>query len=293
MKVTTPAAEDVAVLPVSVPVPAVIVAVTTTPAMDTGLPAASWSWITGCVVSGAPLPAVVDGAVVNAIWLPGPAVTLIALDTTLFSEPLWKRSVREPGVPVMFRFEKVASPLGLVVAVSVPLSVPLPTAMTAMTLTPAPDTALPLTSATWMMGCCGNVTPTCAADDGCVAMSSCVAVPAVMAIGPNGSGVTEPVVNDRVKLPAVPMIAKPLNVAAPFATVTALLFRTVPVPVVIDAEMTTPAPATGLPEASRNCTTGCVANATPFVADDDGAVVNVICVARPALSAMLPDVTEE
>jgi phosphohistidine phosphatase len=133
--------------------------------------------------------------------------------------------------------------------------------------------------------------PTCAVADGCVATSSCVAVPAVIAIGPNGSGVTEPVVNDSVKLPAIPWMPKPLNVAEPFATVTALPLKTLPVPVVIDAEMTTPAPATGLPEASRNCTTGCWANAAPFGADADGVVVNVICVARPALSAMVPDVT--
>ena len=57
-----------------------------------------------------------------------------------------KDRVRVPGVPVIDRFVKVAAPLPLVLAVSVPPSVPPPVAMAAVTTVPLWETALPAAS---------------------------------------------------------------------------------------------------------------------------------------------------
>src|SRR5262245_1045179 len=62
-------------IPPKVPPPDAIAAVITLPAWLTLLPAASWSWTTGCGDSGMPICAVVPGGVVRTNLAAGPAVT--------------------------------------------------------------------------------------------------------------------------------------------------------------------------------------------------------------------------
>src|SRR3989442_1158111 len=69
--------------------------------------------------------------------------------------------VGEAGVPgldvcVIASLVKAATPVPLVVAVSVPPNVPPPVAIAAVTTTPLWLTALPLASRTWITGCWAN-----------------------------------------------------------------------------------------------------------------------------------------
>ena len=57
-----------------------MVAVTWAPLWLTGLPAASWSWVTGCCGKATPLCTVPDGCVTIASFATGPAVKLIAFE---------------------------------------------------------------------------------------------------------------------------------------------------------------------------------------------------------------------
>src|SRR5439155_6416950 len=93
--------------------------------------------------------------------------------------------------------------------------------------------------------------------------------------------------------PAAPVIARPLNVAAPLASVVAVaLLSVAPAgPVAITAVTISPAPPAGLPAASRTWSTGCCANAAPLDAVTDGGVVIVSWVVVPAPSVIVPDVT--
>src|SRR5438128_11545364 len=79
-------------------------------------------------------------------------------------------------------------------------------------------------------------------------------------------------------------MAKPLNVAAPLATVVAVaLLNVAPAgPEAITAVTGTPAPPAGLPAPSRTWSTGCGVNAAPLVAVGEGWVVIVSCAAAPA-----------
>src|SRR5439155_181779 len=88
-------------------------------------------------------------------------------------------------------------------------------------------------------------------------------------------------------------MARPLNVAAPLATVVAIaLLNVAPAgPVAITAVTGTPAPPAGFPAASRTWITGCWVNAAPLVAVVEGSVVIVSWVAVPAPSVIGPDVT--
>src|SRR3989441_987387 len=67
-----------------------------------------------------------------------------------------KLSVRSPAVPLMDKLVKLATPLPLVVAVSVPPSVPPPVAIAAVTTTPAWLTGLPDPSRSCTTGCDGK-----------------------------------------------------------------------------------------------------------------------------------------
>src|SRR5438046_6452244 len=82
-------------------------------------------------------------------------------------------------------------------------------------------------------------------------------------------------------------MAKPLNVAAPLATVVAVaLLSVAPAgPEAITAVTGTPAPPAGLPAPSRTWSTGCGVNGAPLVAVGDGGVVIVSWVGVPAPSA--------
>src|SRR5437667_11557552 len=74
-------------------------------------------------------------------------------------------------------------------------------------------------------------------------------------------------------------MAKPLNVAAPLATVVAVaLLNVAPAgPEAITAVTGTPAPPAGLPAPSRTWSTGCGVNAAPLAAVAGGWVVIVSC----------------
>src|SRR5438552_12697334 len=86
-------------------------------------------------------------------------------------------------------------------------------------------------------------------------------------------------------------MARPLNVATPVDPVVAVALASVapPAPDAIVAVTVTPAWLTALPAPSRNCTTGCRANATPPCAVADGWVVSVNWLAAPAPTVIVPE----
>src|SRR5213594_4042354 len=87
-------------------------------------------------------------------------------------------------------------------------------------------------------------------------------------------------------------MAKPLNVAAPLASVVAVaLLNVAPAgPEAITAVTGTPAPPAGLPAPSRTWSAGCGLNAAPLAAVAGGWVVIVSWVAVPAPSVIVEDV---
>src|SRR5438552_18407174 len=89
-------------------------------------------------------------------------------------------------------------------------------------------------------------------------------------------------------------MAKPLDLAAPLATVVAVaLLSVAPAgPEAITAVTGTPAPPAGLPAPSRTWSTGCWLNGAPLVAVGDGSVVIVSCAAAPAAAVALQDAGE-
>src|ERR1044071_3366762 len=99
-----------------------------------------------------------------------------------------KPSVRTPALPLIERLLKVARPLALVVAVSVPPSVPPPLASGGGQ--PPCATGLFAASLSWIAGCWANATPLCALLDGCVAIVSFVAAPAPRVILPETTEVS-------------------------------------------------------------------------------------------------------
>ena len=154
VKAATPLPFVVAVsVPPSVPPPVAIAAVTVTPAWLTALPAPSRNRTAGCRANTTPLCAVAEGCVVTVRWSAGPAVSVIVPEVTGVSPVALKRSVRFPTVPLIARSVKVAAPVPLVVAVSVPPRVPPPVAIAAVTVTPAWLTALPAPSRSCTTGC--------------------------------------------------------------------------------------------------------------------------------------------
>src|SRR5438552_9699541 len=87
-------------------------------------------------------------------------------------------------------------------------------------------------------------------------------------------------------------MAKPLDLAAPLATVVAVaLLSVAPAgPEAITAVTGTPAPPAGLPAPSRTWSTGCGLNGAPLVAVGEGWVVIVSWVAVPAPSVTVAEV---
>ena len=94
-------------------------------------------------------------------------------------------------------------------------------------------------------------------------------------------------VNCSVTLPAAPLIASPLNVASPFALVTAVPLLSVADPLVTDTETVMPDLETALPNASLSWTAGCGESAAPFVALEGGAIVKVSAAPVPASAVAL------
>ena len=114
------------VVPPRVPPPLAIDAVTSTPPWPLALPDRSRTWITGCLASGVPLSAVLEGWVAIESWVPAPAASVIARETIESPPGAPKRRVYDPTSPRSFRSPNVARPSDAVVRVSVPCSSPSP-----------------------------------------------------------------------------------------------------------------------------------------------------------------------
>ena len=99
-------------------------------------------------------------------WEAAPAVMVIVPEVAPATAGALKFTVRLPLLPVMDRLTKVAAPLALVLAVSVPPSAPPPVAIVAVTTVPSWLTAFPTASRSWMTGCWANATPLVAAAEG-------------------------------------------------------------------------------------------------------------------------------
>src|SRR5437588_10975068 len=139
-----------------------------------------------------------------AILVAAPAVTLTVAHVTLASPAALQRSVRGPTVPAMDTLVNAAWPAVSVVADVAPASVPPPDAMRRPTTIPAWLTRLPDASCSWITGCCWKAIPLCTVPDGCVAMASRVAVPAVpVAVKVTGLPASDPEAAVNVFDPAV------------------------------------------------------------------------------------------
>jgi len=293
LKVALPFASVVMVaVPPKVPPPVAIATVMLVPAVRTGLPLMSLSSTTGCCAKFAPLCAVVDGWVMIAICVAAPGVIVTLVEVSGVRTPLVKRIVRTPVAPVIFKFVKVARPCALVVAVKVPPKVFAPLASTAVIVTPACDTLLPLASFNCTVGCCAKFTSFCAVALGSVAIASWVAAPAVMLMLFEVTPVRPLLAKLKVRLPVVPVMFRPLYVALPFASVVMVAVPPkVPPPVAIATVMLVPAVRTGLPLISLSSTTGCWAKFVPLWAVALGWVIIASCVAAPGVIVTLVEVS--
>src|SRR5207302_894045 len=150
---------------------------------------------------------------------------------------------------------------------------------------------LPAASRSCTTGCWPNATPLRGAAEGGVVRVSWAAAPAarVMVLETTLANPEAPKL--RVYVPAVPVMARPLNVATPVDPVVAVALASVapPAPDAIVAVTVTPAWLPALPAPSRSCAAGCWANATPLCAVADGWVVRVRGVATPAPTVMVPE----
>ncbi len=167
---------------------------------------------------------------------------------------------------------------------------PGPDAIVAVTVTPAWLTALPAPSRNCTTGCRANATPPCAVADGWVVSVNWLGAPALTVMVPETACVRPVAPKLRVRSPAVPLIARLVKLATPLPSVAAVAVPPkLPPPVAIAAVTVTPAWLTALPAASRSCTAGCWANATPLCAVVDGWVVSVRWLATPALTVIVPE----
>src|SRR5436309_15015889 len=113
----------------------------------------------------------------------------------------------------------VAAPLASVVAVALLSVAPAgPDAITAVTTRSAPPAGLPAPSRTWSTGCGLNGAPLVAVGDGSVVIVSWVAVPAPSVVGPEVAGARPPLSNRSVYAPAAPVLARPVSVDGPLAS---------------------------------------------------------------------------
>src|ERR1044071_6199268 len=120
-------------------------------------------------------------------------------------------------------------------------------------------------------------------------MESRDAAPELIVMPLDTAAVSPVAVKRSVYVPADPVMARSVKLAAPDALVVAV--RVPPSvapdgPEAIAAVTTMPDCATGFPDASRSWITGCWANAAPLVALADGWVVMPSCDAAPAVSVM-------
>ena len=128
----------------------------------------------------------------------------------------------------------------------------------AVTVRPLWLTGLPQASVNRTAGCTAKATPLSAVVDGCVAIISLLATPAITEMFPDVTLVKEVAVKRSVRLPIVPPIESPENVATPLAFVVAVFVPpSVPPPLATAAVTTTPDWLIGLFDASTSWITGC------------------------------------
>src|ERR1043166_2415989 len=124
----------------------------------------------------------------------------------------------------MARSVKLAAPEAPVVAVRVPPRVAPEGAEASAAVTTIPDcaTGFPDASRSWSTGCWANTAPLVALAEGWVVMLSCDAAPAP-SVTPLDTAAVKPVALKRsVYVPAGPVIARSVKIAAPEALVVAV-----------------------------------------------------------------------
>ena len=134
-------------------------------------------------------------------------------------------------------------------------------------------------------GCIVNATPV-TAPLGCVCTDKDAAV--CVTVKDDDVADVSPLDVNVSECPPVPAILRFVNVTTPLTAATVVVPVSVPVPLAI-ATVTLAVLVVRLPPASRNCTTGCVVNATPLTAPA-GCVVIATCVGVPAVTVTLDDV---
>src|SRR5688500_8883628 len=164
----------VVVAPVTLPPPVATANVTGTPA--TTLPSGSLARTVGGVI----VPPAVPVALlpVNATSSVAAAAVVVTLAETVVSPMDVKLSVLPPAAPAIARSVNVALPSAAVVAVTVPLSVPVELVASAtVTTLSASATALPLTSCTCTTGCVAKTARFTAGELGAGVSASLAAAP--------------------------------------------------------------------------------------------------------------------
>src|SRR5437588_9389 len=216
----------------------------------------------------------------------GPAVP-VAVNVTALPVRPFDVAVSVFGPAVALRVQEVSAAIPSVPVLTgvAGVTVPLPAAGVNVTATCA--TGLLLASFPITAG--GGLTAVPAVADVPPAFRAIVAAaPAVIVIVVDVADVSPVAVKLRVRSPAVPVIARLVKLATPLPFVVALSVPpSVPPPVAIAAVTVTWAWLTALPLASRSCTTGCWANATPLCAVLEGWVVRLNWVAAPAVAVAL------
>src|SRR5207245_11074660 len=140
-----PVAGDV--VPASVPLPDWILTPTEAPAWLTGLPEASWSWITGCCGNGMPLWTVADGCVVIASRVAVPAVA-VAVNVTGLPTSVPDVAVRVFGPATVPRIHVVTAAMPSAPVMTGVVGFTLPPPVPGANVTATPATAWPCRSAT-------------------------------------------------------------------------------------------------------------------------------------------------
>ena len=201
--VATPDAFVVVLGSVTFPPPPVTAKTTAAPA--TGLFAASVTSTLGGTLTAVPAVAVCAFPVFRAIDAGAPTPTLIGADVATPWFTLVNNSTREPGVPVIERFVKVASPAPFVVVLVVPPSVPPPLEIDATMLTPDRLTGFDPSSVSCTPGWATNGAPEVALDDGCVPIASRDAAPVRIVIADVVRVVTPGDVSVNTSVPVLPL----------------------------------------------------------------------------------------
>jgi uncharacterized membrane protein YfbV (UPF0208 family) len=175
----------------------------------------------------------------------------------------------------------VATPLTAAIVV-VPLSVPVPDAIDATTLTVELVTVFPPASVILITGWVVKTDPS-TAPDGCVVIIALEAAPTLSAKLLEVAAVSDVGVKVNVKLPAVPERSRSVKLATPLTAATVVVPLNVPLPEAIDTTTSIDELVTVFPEESVIRITGWVVKATPLAAPE-GCVVIIAFDAAPTFT---------